>query len=384
MASVAVLGIATMSGCASDSVAQAGGGNPSSSSGPAADFSSIIPSGDIVAASKEIVEKSLTASDGFTPLSTGPTAQKGKTIAFVGADLTNGGINTVAEGMKEPIKAIGWTMNVYDGKATVQGHTDAIHQAIASHPDAIVLGGVDATEQASSVKEASDAGIPLVGWHSADEVGAVKGLFDNISTDPLVVAQLAAAYAVADSDGKAGVAIFRDSQYSVAVRKAEAMAAYVRACSGCSVLEEIDSPIAESDSRMPGVISNLLQQYGDKLNYLLAINGNYYGGAQQALRAAGKDPAGPPKAIAAGDGDAAEFQRIRDVDYQAVTVAEPLLLQSWQIVDELNRALSGESNSGFVAAPGLVDKSNVPQEGSSIFDPKSGYRDVYKKVWGVK
>ena len=131
---------------------------------------------------------------------------------------------------------------------------------------------------------------------------------------------------------------------------------------------------------MPWLISTLLQANGDKLTSLLAINGNYFGGAQQALRDAGKDPAGPPKSVAAGDGDSAEFQRIRNVDYQAATVAEPLLLQGWQLVDEINRALAGQDPSGFVAAPGLVTKDNVPS--GDLFDPASGYRDVYKKVWG--
>ena len=31
------------------------------------------------------------------------------------------------------------------------------------------------------------------------------------------------------------------------------------------------------DSRMPGLIAGLLQKDGDKLTYLLAINGNYFG-----------------------------------------------------------------------------------------------------------
>lgn len=84
------------------------------------------------------------------------------------------------------------------------------------------------------------------------------------------------------------MAIFTDGQYQIAVEKADAMKAYIQACSGCKVLSYQDSPIAEADQRMPGLISNLLQQNGTKLTYLLAINGNYFGGAQSALRDAGK------------------------------------------------------------------------------------------------
>jgi ribose transport system substrate-binding protein len=84
-------------------------------------------------------------------------------------------------------------------------------------------------------------------------------------------------------------------------------------------------------------------------------------------------------AVAAGDGDAAEFQRVRDGDYQAATVAEPLTLQGWQVVDELNRALAGRPPSGFVARPALVTRRTVPAGG--VFDPPSGYRDVYRRAW---
>ena len=84
--------------------------------------------------------------------------------------------------------------------------------------------------------------------------------------------------------------------------------------------------------------------------------------------------------MAAGDGDAAEFQRIRTGDYQAATVAEPLYLQGWQLVDELNRAIAGEAASDFVAKPGLVTKANAPA--GDVFDPKTGYRDNYKANWG--
>lgn len=382
LAAIAIPAFAALAlaGCSSESVGS-GTGSSTEPSAASEDFSSIIPDGDIVQFSKDLVESSLTASEGFTPSSEGPTAQAdGSRIAFVGGDLTNGGISTVASGVEEAAGVIGWTVDSYDGKATAQGRTDAMNQAIASQPAAIIVGGFDPTEQAAAITQATDAGIVVVGWHAGTDSGPGNGMFTNVTTDPLKVSQLAAAYAVADSDGTAGAVIFTDGQYDIAVLKADAMEAYIKACEGCSVLSYQDSPIAEADQRMPGLISNLLQENGDDLTYLLAINGNYFGGAQSALRAAGKDPAGPPKSVAAGDGDSAEFQRIRNVDFQAATVAEPLILQGWQLVDEINRAIAGESDSGFVPAPGLITEANVPD--GDTFDPDSGYRDVYKTVWG--
>lgn len=379
---IASVAIATMIGMSACSSASVSGNKPGSTTTKAAnDYASIIPSGDIVAASKKLVADSLSAAKGFTPPTDGPKAQKpGAKIAYVGSDLTNGGVNAIAVGLKEAAAVMGWTVNVYDGQASAQGRTAAMSQAIAAKSDAIILGGSDPTESASSIKQATEAGIPVLGWHAGANTGPGNGLFTNVSTDPLQVSQIAAAYAVADSNGKAGVAIFTDGQYAIAVKKAEAMRAYIEACKTCTVLSYNDSPIADANSRMPGLISNMLQKDGDKLTYLLAINGNYFGGAQQALRAAGKNPAGPPKSVAAGDGDPAEFQRIRNVDYQAATVAEPLMLEAWQLIDETNRAFAKAQPSTFVPAPGLITVKNVPS--GDVFDPASGYRDVYKKVWG--
>ncbi len=384
-AGLAVPATLALASCASGSVADQAGASSSSGGegtapGTTEGFDAILPEGDPVAFSKDLVATSLEAREGFVPPSSGPSAQQaGATIAFVGSDLSNGGVNATAAAVREAAAVIGWGVDVFDGQANPQGITDAMDQAVTSGPAAIILGGPDPTEQAPAIATATDAGLPVIGWHAGVLTAPGNGLFTNVTTDPLKVSQLAAAYAVADSDGTAGVAIFTDGQYAIAVQKARAMEAYVQAVPGCTVLAFEDSPIVSADQRMPGLVSNLLQRHGEDLGYLLAINGNYFSGAATALRDAGRSPDGPPKNVAAGDGDAAEFQRIRNDDYQSATVAEPITLQGWQLVDEVNRALAGEEPSGFVAPPGLVTRANVPD--GDVFDPDSDYREVYTAVW---
>jgi ribose transport system substrate-binding protein len=336
----------------------------------------------IVAEAKAFVDAQLKGAGGFEGPAAGPKAIGPGKIAYVAADLTNGGITGVADGVKEAAKAIGWQVDVLDGKATAQGRTDALNAAIASKPAGIILGGFDAIEQKTAIAQATTQKIPVVGWHAGATPGPLPaaGLFSNVTTDPLEVSKIAAYYAIADSNGKAGVVIFTDTQYEIAVKKADTMRDIIKKCATCSVLSYENSPIAEADAKMPPLVASLLQKHGAKLTYMLAINGNYYGGARQALKDAGKPAGGPPKQIAAGDGDAAEFKRIREGDYQTATVAEPLYLQGWQLVDELNRALSGQPASGYLAPPGLVVKSNVGT--GNVFDPASKYRDAYKKIWG--
>lgn len=379
IAALAAVAVA-LAGCSSQSVGDQHKGDTSASAG------SLSASGEnpnAVGEAKKLVSDSLAAKSGFTPPSGGPKAQKPDAhIVYVASDLTNGGINAVGQGIAEASKIIGWTVTTLDGKASAQGRTEALSQAIAMKPAGIILGGFDAKEQAAIIQQATAAKIPVVSWHAGPQVGPISdaGVFANVTTDPLVVSKIAAAYAVADSNGTAGVQIFTDSQYEIAVAKAKEIEKDIKSCASCTVLSYDDSPIADANSRMPSLIATSLQQHGSKLTYLIGINGNYCGGAQSALQAAGISGDGPPKCVAAGDGDSAEFQRIRSHQFQSATVAEPVLLQGWQLVDELNRAMAGAQWSGFVAMPGLITADNVPS--GELFDPASGYRDVYKANWG--
>lgn len=339
---------------------------------------------DIVAKAKAFVTAQLSGAGGFDGPKDGVKAAGPGTIAFIEADATNGGITGVGDGVKEAAKVIGWEVKVYDGKATAQGRTEALNAAIAEKPAGIILGGFDAVEQKDALKTATAQKIPVVGWHAAGKPGPIPdaGLFTNVTTDPLEVSKIAAYYAIADSDGKAGVVVLTDTQYEIAVKKATTISDIIKQCKTCSVLVDPyeNSPIGEAEAKMPALVASYLTKYGDKLQYMIGVNGNYAGGGAPALKDAGKKGDGFPKQVAAGDGDKAEFKRIRDGQYQAATVAEPLYLQGWQLVDELNRALSGKPDSGYVAPPGLVTKANIGA--GDVFDPKSPYRDNYKKQWG--
>ena len=312
----------------------------------------------------------------------GQPAQPPGLVVFVAADLTNGGIAGVARGVQAAARAIGWPLKIIDGQATVPGRRAALREALRLRPAGIILGGFDAAEQPAALRQARARGIPVVGWHSTDRPGPDPklGLFTNVTTDPAEVARLAASYAIADSGGTAGAVIFTDSEYAIATYKADVMAATLRRCRRCSVLQIVDTPIATAQIRMPALVTALLQRYGKRFGYLLAINGAYLAGAGVGLFGAGRSADQPPFSVAAGDGDASEFARIRADDYQKATVAEPLNLQGWQLIDELNRARAGQPPSGYVAPPRLITRDNVPS--AAVFDPASGYRENYRRIWG--
>jgi ribose transport system substrate-binding protein len=326
----------------------------------------------------------------WTGPTSGPKAQGKKLVIYVSTDQRNGGAQGAGDGAQEAAKALGWDFRVLDGQGSVPARTSAMTQAIALKPGAIILGGVDAKEQQPVIEQAAAEGIKIVGWHAGPQAGKVEGIpqvFYNVTTDPLEVAKASGLYAVVDSGGKAGVILFTDSIYAIATAKTNAEKAAIEGCSGCKVLSVEDTPIGDLANRMGQLTTSLLSKYGKAWTYSIAVNDLYFDFSAPSLVAANIEPAsGYPRQISAGDGSVPAFQRIKQKQYQIATVAEPLHLQGWQLADELNRAFAGEQPSGYVPPVHLFTPDNIDKDGGAenIFDPGNGYKDQYKKIWGVK
>jgi ribose transport system substrate-binding protein len=340
---------------------------------------------DALSDAQAIVDKYASKVDKWDGPTTGPKALEDKSIVVVAADMKNGGILGVTTGIEEAAAAIGWTVTVIDSAGSIDGRTAAFGQAMTLKPAGIIINGFDAVEQKPAMEAAKAAGIPMVSWHAAPAVGPVPdvGVFANVTTDAMEVSKSAANWAYVDAGGKPGVIIFTDSTYAIAIAKADRMKEEIEKLGG-TVLEYVDTPIAETSQRMPQLTTTLLQKYGEKWTHSLAINDIYFDFMGPSLAAAGIAGDGAPKSVAAGDGSEGAYQRIRAKQFQSVTVAEPLNLQGWQLIDELNRALAGEQWSGYVSPLHVVTTANVEFDGGpkNTFDPDNGYRDAYKAIWG--
>ncbi len=325
----------------------------------------------------------LLAGEAWDGPTTGPAGAAGKSIVVLAGDLKNGGILGVTSGVEEAAEAIGWEVRVLDGAGSIQGRTAAIGQAMALQPDGIIINGFDAVEQQAALEGVTEAGIPMVAWHSGPKIGcdAPGGIFANVSTDAMTVSEVAGKWALDDGGDGVGVVIFTDSTYQIAIDKADRLKEVIEAGGG-TVLEYVDTPIADTSSRMGPLTTSLLQKYGDSWTHALAINDLYFDFMGPALASAGIRSEDGPQAGSAGDGSEASFQRIRSGSYQAITVAEPLNLQGWQLVDELNRAIQGEPCSGYITSPALVTQDGLSKIDGNAFDPDIPYREAYSAIWG--
>lgn len=321
----------------------------------------------------------------------GPQAQRGRSVVYVSADQNNGGALGVGRAVEEAAKVIGWSFRLIDGQGTESGRRLALRQAAAMKPDGIILGTVDAKEQAAELMAIGAKGIKVVGWHSLGNPGPAPAfqLFTNIATNPEEVARAAGLYAVVSSGGSASVVIFTDPAYEMGIAKSNDMAKVIGGFPGCTVLsiERIHhGEFRQTSALMAQRAAHLLQTYGARWTYSLADNDLFFDFMIPSLVAASVPGNGFPRNISAGDGSESAFDRIRRAHYQIGTVAEPLRLHGWQAVDEMNRAFAGQKDSGYSTPVHLVTAENIAFDGGpdNRFDPDNGYRSVYRRIWGVR
>ena len=314
-----------------------------------------------------------------------PKPEPGKKIVFLSGDEQNDISHLYGVYIKEAGEKLGWNVTVIDGKGSPTSWLSGMNQAIALKPDGIAL-FADAASLQDPIKAGVAQGIKFVGLHAAGLPGPQPdlNLFVNIQEDPREIGKAEADWAIADSGGKAHVVVLSHNEYAIAKVKSTATKDEIEKCPGCKVLDYVNSPASEAAQRQPQLTTSWVQRFGLPL-YATSVGDNDWDFAVPVLRSGGVDPA-QVKLIAA-DGNRSAYDRIRKGDqYQVVTVSEPIELQAWQAVDELNRAFHNEAPSGFVQPPFLVTKENIHAEGGdqNTFIPSNNYKQHYLEIWGAK
>jgi len=305
-------------------------------------------------------------------------------VEYLAQDITAA---TWCRGVTEGAAKLGWKSTVIDGQGTADGLRRALQQAIALQPNGIVLASVDAQSNVGLLKEASDAGIKLIGIHSVANPGPAPEvhLFTNITYDPVGQATLAADYAIADSHGTAQMIVVTDTVYAIARAKADAAQAAIKACPTCKMLDYVSTPVGSTNQNMPGLFTSWIQKYPDPFYVYTVSDAGFFDPGVPALRTGGVPTSGRIGLIGS-DGSPAAYQRIKSGAYELGTIPEPAALQGWQAIDEMNRAIKGVPPSGFVQPLHIITKDNVGTDinADGIYEPKVDYRAEYAKVWGLQ
>lgn len=339
---------------------------------------------DAVAVAKAAVAKYAGPQTTWEGPTSAPTPMKGMKVVYLSGDEQNDISHEYGQYIKEAGAKLGWDVTVIDGKGSPTSWLAAFNQAIALKPNGIAI-FADAASLKDPIASANAQGISVIGLHAAGLPGPAPdlGLFVNIQEDPREIGAAQADWAIANSDGKARVVVLTHNEYKIAEVKSNATRDQILKCTTCKLLDYVNSPASEAAQRMPQLTTSWVQRFGTPL-YVTSVGDNDFDFAVPVLRTGGvkKDAV----MLIGADGNRSAYDRIRKGEYQAVTVSEPIELQAYQAIDELNRAFNKKPPSGFVQKPYLVTKENVDKEGGDkdIFVPSNNYKAHYLKLWGVK
>jgi ribose transport system substrate-binding protein len=311
----------------------------------------------------------------------GPALQKKKKIVYIARDFSDAGTFGVYNGMREALTGTAWQVLFIDCRGYCQG-ARIVKQALEMGAEGIVLAGVEIADMGDGLSDAKRAGVPVVGWHSGLKPGPMPGLFVNVTNDPKEAAQIAALFGVTEANNKAGIIVFTDSSTSYLAAKSSAIVDTLKQCEVCKILSVEEMSVIDARKKFPALVEGLVKRHGNKWTHVVAVNDVYFDildrkDIQAIVR--GNNLRG----ISAGDGSISAYKRIRQNEIQIASIPEPVTLQGWQLVDELNRAFSKVGPSGMVSPVHLVSKQNLGYDGgnNNSFDPANDYREKYNSYW---
>lgn len=300
----------------------------------------------------------------------------GKTVFVVTCSSQGIGCVRAANGVSEAGKALGWTVQVIDGRGDPGAWNGAILSAIAAGANGIVLAAVPPMLVGDALEQAKAAGIAVVSAFNPEPTDA-DSLFAYVRPDHEAQGRLAADWVAGDSGGDAKVLLVEDNQFpELALRSKGFKEELAAACPGCTIVEPIESTIGTMAQRLPGAVASALSRHPEA-DYLVAPFDSNAFFAGEGVRQAGRD--GTVK-VAGYEGDPQTIQAIRDGG-QAMTIANPAEWMGWQAADELARAFAGAPAAEVPVPYRLLDAENAPETAGWTGD--LDYRAAFKKLWGL-
>lgn len=314
---------------------------------------------------------------------------KGKTLLAVSITDVLPIIQTLDRSMKQAVGLAGASLKTADGQGQVSEQSRAVQEGVAQRVDALTLMGVPTKLVQAQLSSAKAAGIPVIqafewdpGLPPADEQGF--GVRAQVSFCYSCAGKRMAHFTIADSGGRAHVAIFSSSDGQISAIEVAAMQdEFRRLCPGCTV-KVIDVPTSQWQSRLPTVTQTLVRQ-DPSIDYILPVFDAEALMIGPALHQAGA--AGRVKVVSF-NATPAVLQMLAKGDVVAADVGANNVWTGWGIADEFFRLMGGQSPVADEHVPmRTFTKANIGAidlgaDESTWYGP-STWEAAYKRTWGL-
>jgi ribose transport system substrate-binding protein len=349
-----------------------------------------------VAAAKAVLATDYKGTDAALP-SSAPKPATGKNVWVISCLQAGAGCAIPAEGVVQAGKALGWHVNVFDGKASPATESQGIKTALSDHADAIVLDFVDCPGVQGALKAAKAAGVPVFGIASAECPGEklitaqtlyANGDFSNhVQTEEAAVAN----YVIAKTDGKAKIIeITEDDVLGPKTQYTDFQNYIAKHCSTCTIVKKVPIVLSQLvNGQVQAAVATAITQEPTANVVYVPYDALVTAGAAQAVAASGH----ASSLIVTGlEGFQDNINLIKTGKGQTMAAGQPALWLGWAAADGLVRLFAKQPQVAEGIGIQVVDKQhNVPATTpyyngnvTSSGQPKTQWQANFLKIWGKK
>ena len=304
----------------------------------------------------------------------------GKSIAYV--ETTDSGSLLYGQAIQAAAKILGWTVDIIPTQSTPQSVANSMSLAVEKHPSAVMTGAAfpESTfpKQLAQLKK---AGIPYIECCTGDPIG--NGVVANIdpTSDFTRRGVWLAHWIVADSNGKANVAVYNLPTYPVLNAVATGLTSTLKStCAGCTYSSQ-NIAVTSIGSTLPAQVVSYLRAH-PTVNYVAFTFGDMTLGLSTALKAAGLTS---KVKVVTQHASKANLQDIANGS-EAVNLPEPDLQIGWYMVDAAIRFMEKVPvpNNQYEHVPSnFITKANLKSVTAPyVSDPN--YKTEFLKLWKLK
>jgi len=333
------------------------------------------------------------------PPTTGPKAQKGKSIWVLSCGQAAAACAYWANSVVQAGKAIGWKVTLYDDKLVPTNGNTGLEDAVAAHANGAIVLGNDCPQNEQGLKAAKAANMPVVGIDEDDCNDPVFGgsgpqlltelkytpQFPTVDSFLKATGTLQADYLLANLGSSANVIEFKSTDIvSKSLANEGFEAEYHKLCPSCKLYQ------------VPYTLNDLIDgQLKTKAQDALAADPNANGVEVPADSDIGlvigpvvDSSASAGKILVAGaEGLAANLTAAEAGQWETAGSGEPFNWEAWAAVDALNRIFAGApqvySGVGLQLWSVKPTKLNLPAAGQNYDPPGINFEADYEKLWGV-
>jgi len=328
------------------------------------------------------------------PAATARAAAKDKKIVIISAGQASISSSVPVAAAKEAAEAAGWQTDVYDVQLNPANAPGLVRQAIASGADGIILQAVDCPGVKGPLQEAKAKGIQVVGIYSFDcndkvFEGNDPALFSgqiNYGAGSEDIGAFTEKYGadqakavIAATGGKAKVIFFNSPTVTVLNYTGKGFKDEIEKCAECEIVAEVEFAGSELGPNLQQKATSALLQHPEAN----AVKSPYTSATLLGIAPAVVQSGRASKLyVMGGEGFAPELDLLRaGQGVNAVNIA-PSDWTGWAAVDTMNSLYAGTPAQDSGLGWQLVDKdNNLTSNGP--FVPKTDFKAIYKKAWGV-